>query len=237
MELLNWWNLIFALPIVLSVLLLLVSAVGGLGADHGTDASGVHADTPADAGIEADAEGADVTGDHDAAAGHAHPGGTLAWIGVGVVPVSLLLQAFLLFFGVLGLGANRLLGTAAAPERLIWGAFLLALLGGAGCAGGLGALARRFAPQDAPAARSRDLVGRTGQVVFTVTQTGGTVQVRDAGGTVHQVAARLPAGHAPLPSGAAILIAGVAADGSGAFLVEESPFTLDAEELKQARHR
>ncbi len=96
-DLLDWWNLVFVLPITLSVLLLLASAVGGLG-DGDAHA---HADMDAHAQVDADGHA-----DHDADADHPLAD-ALKFVGVGVVPISLLLQAFLLLFGVLGLAANR----------------------------------------------------------------------------------------------------------------------------------
>jgi membrane protein implicated in regulation of membrane protease activity len=221
--LLEWWNLIFLLPIALSVLLLVASAVGGLGEGHG-DASHAHGEVSHDAAGHGEG-GAD--GDH---AGFLHE--ALEWFGVGVVPISLLLQAFLLFFGVFGLAANRALNTASGPEGLIWGALGLATLGGAGSAGLFGALSRRFLPRDEPALGNKDLVGRTGRVVFQVTQTTGTAQVRDAGGTLHQIPARVPAGHQPIEGGQEIIVASYNAE-AGAFVVEESPFTLTQEELRR----
>jgi membrane protein implicated in regulation of membrane protease activity len=231
--LLQWWNLVFLLPIVLSVLLLLASALAGLG-DGGADADG---DADAEGDMEGDADGdADADGGHADAAG-AGPGsltGALKFAGVGAVPVSLLAQGFLLFFGISGLAANLLLHTAADPDRRIWGALMAALLLGVLGAAGMGALGRRFLPKTAPAIGNKHLIGRTGRVVFEVTAAEGTVQVRDAGGTLHQVPARIGNGDtAPLASGQEVLVTGYD-DARGAFLVDESPFRLLADEMRRA---
>lgn len=227
--LLNWWNLVFLLPIALSVLLLLASALGGLGEG---DADG-HAHADAHVEAHADVDGHVHLDAPDADTDHDHPlASVLKWAGVGAVPVSLLLQAYLLFFGIVGLAANRALGTAARPEALIWGAIGLAALGGLGGAGVFGAVARRFLPTDAPAVGNKDLVGRMGRVVFQVTQTMGTAQVRDASGTLHQIPARIAPGHEPLESGQEIIITAYDTQ-AGAFLIDESPFTVTQEELRR----
>lgn len=222
----DWWNLIFLLPIALSVLLLLASAVGGLGeaGAHGAVDASAHGAVDADADVETDAPGEAQT-DHPLA-------DALEWAGVGVVPISLLAQAFLLLFGMVGLAANRALETAARPDSLIWGALGIALGGSLAGTAALGALGRRFLPREKPALGNKDLVGRTGSVVFTVTQTLGTIQVRDSGGTLHQLAARIPAGQEPLESGRDVLVTAFDPE-SGAFLVDESPFSLTPEELRR----
>ena len=145
-------------------------------------------------------------------------------LGVGVVPVSLLMQTFLLFFGVWGLAANRFLNVASHPELRVWLALLLALVGGAATTALFGTVARRFFPAEEATTRNDDLVARSGRVVFTVTEQGGTVQVRDAGGTLHQVAAGIAPGAEPIPAGRVVLILAKDKE-TGQFLVEESPFT------------
>jgi hypothetical protein len=218
-DLLHWWNVLFLVPIALAVLLLLVNAVAGLG-DAGDAGGAADHDVSADAG-----DGADGGADGDGADGEAdHPfAGALRSLGVGAVPLSLLVQAFLLFFGIWGLAANRLLSVAAHPDIRIWPALGLALVGGLATAGGLGAIGRRFLPKDGPATGGKDLLARTGRVVFAVDDDGGTVQVRDGGGTLHQVPARHGPGAGTIPAGRTILI--VAHDReTGVFTVEESPF-------------
>lgn len=215
-EISKWWNVVFLVPIVLAALLLLLSAVTGLGegadgthemhTDAASDTSGTHG------------EG----GDNDSS----HPlGDILRSVGVGgAVPISLLLQAFLLFFGVWGLCANRVLSVATSPEGRLWGALAIALVGATVAAAGLGALARRYLAADGPATAGKDLIARSGRVIFTVTDEGGTIQVRDAGGTLHQVAARVTAGTEPIEAGRAVLLIGQDQQ-TGAFTVEESPFS------------
>jgi Na+-transporting methylmalonyl-CoA/oxaloacetate decarboxylase gamma subunit len=210
-EILHWWNLMFLVPIALAVLLLLISATTGMGdGDAEADTSSGHTEADADA---------DSDTDHGPSLSDA-----LRSFGVGVVPVSLLTQAFLLFFGVWGLSANRFFRVAEQPEGRVWLALLVALVVGAVTTALFGAVMRRFFPDEEPATGGKDLVARSGRVIFEITDTGGTVQVRDAGGTLHQLAARVGPGADPIPAGRAVLM--VAQDKeSGHFLVEESPFS------------
>ena len=108
----------------------------------------------------------------------------------------------------------------------------MAAIGGLTGAGVLGAVGKRFVPKEMPAPGNKDLVGHDGQVVFEVTQTTGTAQVRDAGGTLHQIPARIPSGCEPLETGRRILVS--AYDGqAGVFVVEDSPFALTQEDLRR----
>jgi len=221
--LLQWWNLIFVLPILLSVLLLLASAAGGLGEGGG--------DAETDTDVEADAD-TDADGHAGAPDGSGVFAGAIKFAGVGAVPVSLLAQGFLLFFGVFGLAANLLLNTEANPDRRVWLALVAALAAGAFGMAAVGALGRRFLPRAVPAVGNKDLVGRTGRVVFAVTEGEGLVQVRDAVGTLHQVAARVTEGEAPLAAGQEVLVTGYDRE-RGAFLVDESPFAVSPDALRR----
>ncbi|MBC8134599.1 MAG: DUF1449 family protein [Fibrella sp.] len=208
---LHWWNLLFLVPIALAGLLLLMSAVTGVG-DGDVEADASSGDTEADADADHDT-------DHGPSLSDA-----LRSFGVGVVPVSLLAQAFLLFFGVWGLTANRLFAVGSQPEGRVWLALLVAVGGGAVTTALFGAVMRRFFPAEEPATGGKDLVARSGRVVFEVTDGGGTVQVRDAGGTLHQLAARVLPGAETIPTGRMVLIVAQNKE-SGHFLVEESPFS------------
>jgi membrane protein implicated in regulation of membrane protease activity len=211
---LHWWNLLFLVPVALAGLLLLMSALTGMGGGD-ADADTSHGDTS-----HGDAE-TDVDSDTDHGPSLSD---MLRSFGVGVVPVSLLTQAFLLFFGICGLIANRSFDVQARPEGRIGIAVIVALAAGLVITALFGAVMRRFFPDEEPATGGKDLVARSGRVIFEVTDGGGTVQVRDSGGTLHQLAARVSQGNEPIAAGRAVLI--VAQDKeSGHFLVEESPFS------------
>jgi len=160
-------------------------------------------DHDADADIDADAD-ADVDADTDADAdAEGHSGlteGALALLGVGRLPLMLVLMAFLLSFGALGLLLNALI------DSLGWnaGSLLLVVLALSAVAavpltGRISRVLARVASRSTTAISHRQLVGRVGTVVsHSVSETYGRVAVRDAHGTVHTVFAVIQAGE-PLP--------------------------------------
>lgn len=112
-EILHWWNLLFLVPIALAVLLLLMSALTGMGDVEADAPSGNHE--------------TDVDNDSDHAPSFTD---SLRSFGVGVAPVSLLTQAFLLFLGIWELTANRIFTVGLHPEGRTWIALLVAVITG-----------------------------------------------------------------------------------------------------------
>ncbi|MHA2063727.1 MAG: hypothetical protein ACXABY_05010 [Candidatus Thorarchaeota archaeon] len=96
-----WYNFIFILPLTIACLLFVVEIVFGGLSDFGIDLDGdMDIDIDFDLDVDADAD--------------FH---FLAWLGVGKVPVSILLELALFFFGGTGL-----LTMAVANDILGWGA-------------------------------------------------------------------------------------------------------------------
>jgi membrane protein implicated in regulation of membrane protease activity len=223
LNILAWWNLVFLLPLALGVLLLVASGLtGALDSGHG-DAG--HADSG-----HGDAGHADGDGDtsHDLHAEHDTDGygfgDLLHTLGVGIVPLSLLMPAFLLTFGVLGITANRLLAVESSSGSRFWLALLIALLFGLVGMALLGAAFRKFLPTNERATGNKDLIGKTGKVIFGVSNTEGTIQVRDMTGTLHQLPARVRDGQGDIASGQEVLLVGFDSE-HGCFIVEDSPFS------------
>jgi len=131
----------------------------------------------------------------------------LAFYGVGKVPLSLIIQTFCFSWGVLGYAANQLLVVSRQPNLLIWPSLVIAFAGSTAITKGLAGVLGRLVPaKDTAAIRKRDLVGRVGKVVYTVTESSGTVHVRDDYGTLHQIAARVPPGQPSLSRGTEVVI-------------------------------
>jgi hypothetical protein len=154
-------NLPFAVALAL---MLMIGAVEALGLGASAAHLDLHADTPG--------------------------GDLLGWLGVGQVPVLMLLVVLLALFGMIGIGvqqvAEGLLGSPLSPWLAAPLAFLasLPLLGI--CASGLA----RIMPGDETTAVSLDsLVGKRAEVTVGAARRGSPAQarVRDTHGQVHYV--------------------------------------------------
>jgi hypothetical protein len=187
-ELLEWWNLIFLLPAFAAVLYVLLLAVGALPFD--------------DMGLHFDAHAGhvdhDVPGDHD----------LLGILGVGRVPISIVLIGFSLLWGVIGWFAMRAFQSVwPEPGVFIWPSLLVALVGAAGLTRLMTRLLSRVMPgTETYGAGTRELIGRMAETRYPISPTGGTVQVYDQYGTLHEVPARVLTGEAMIPAGARVVL-------------------------------
>ena len=118
MELLQWWYLIFVLPFVGALFYILMLISGAVSADHDTDLN---------AGVETDADiGHDVDLDHDGGLEHLHdlePGmlaRALSFLGIGRVPLSIIIISFCFLWGFFGFASNTLLAPLLPPIIFIW---------------------------------------------------------------------------------------------------------------------
>ena len=217
--LLGWWNLIFIAPFGLALLYLGLYCVTGItfgDADADVDAD-VDGDFDADAHVDADVDGdaevdadADADAEHDAEhdADHDHEAeseahgasgrgpsllGVLSLLGVGKVPLSVLLTVLLLSWGMIGFIVNAILQSHAktGPQAA---AFSLpaALLGSLLAARGVGTLVSRCVPLNETSARRRhELLGTVGQAMFPIGRQFGLAAVRDVEGNLFQVPCRV----------------------------------------------
>ncbi|MFN3649928.1 MAG: hypothetical protein ACK47B_10115 [Armatimonadota bacterium] len=212
-QLFAWWNAVYSVPLIVvltvATVTALVSLIGG-GFGDATDA--VDADADADLDVDADLDadaGLDAHGDH----GHGHPHTSdaglllpvLAAIGVGRAPLMLVLQVFCLLWGLVGLTLH-----SAAPQAgagaLLW-SLPISLVAAAVGTRLFSGLVARVMPQSESSVVKRDqLVGRIGKVVYPVSLEEGTINVRDAHGTLHRVRARTQQGR--LDSGEEVIILG-----------------------------
>lgn len=210
MELLQWWNLIFLLPALAALLYLLLLALGALPAD------GDHGDLHLDPSLHLDSHDVDFPGElhpgdtvHEVHSGEGDPfRGALSLIGVGRIPLSLLLMSFLFLWGFFGWLANQLFrNVLPSPALFIWPSLAVALVGA-------GAFTRLFATRlgrlmpatESYGASSRELVGRIADVRYALTESGGTVQLYDAYGTMHEVPARVRPGEPTIAAGERVVL-------------------------------
>jgi len=197
-HLLAWQNLVFYIPLAVGLILVFGSAFGGhdTGADHDVD----H----------------DVDHDHDGGTkGHvdtAHDHETtfvmkaLSLLGIGRVPLTLVLMIMSFLFGGFGMISNGVLSAIGLPAWLygpisiaVSSVVTLTLTGKAA------QLLNRFMPTTETYRVSRhDFAGCTGTLLQPANPTDGYAQVKDHEGNVHNVKCRTIRGE--LPKGGDILV-------------------------------
>ena len=205
--LLRWETLVFVAPLAFGVAL-----VAGLAFGLGADADG-DLDADADGDLDSDAK---IHLD-------AHGNGLLGLLGVGRIPLSMLLLTLSILFGATGLATNALLfeklpGTYGLFALLA--ATLVSLVG----TGRIASFVARVAPtMETYRVSRRDLVGRTGHAIVELNAQDGIAQVKDHEGNVQQVRVRTDGGE--ISKGAAVLVVDYSREG-GWYLV--TPFDADA---------
>lgn len=158
----HWNNWPFLLSLMIGVGLVLLTLLGfSKEADHGVDA--------------------DHDFDHDA--GHAS---YLGFIGVGKVPLSILIEVLFVSFGLTGLLVNAvardLLGGAGVLVFPV--SFFAALVGAVFATKGVAAVITRYAPADGPTSRrAGEFVGSTATAASLITRAIGQVRVERTGAT------------------------------------------------------
>jgi membrane protein implicated in regulation of membrane protease activity len=206
--LLSWWNLIFLLPFSLALLYLGLYTASGItfgdaDVDHDFDIGGdVDADTDTDIDHDVDADhdldaDHDVDSDHDADSDADSDQETqapihvtmLGWMGVGRVPVSIVLMVLLLTWGVTGFLTNAFLqqrGAAAAMASVPLAALTSIIFTHVVVT----AIARYLPLYETTAKRRHALLGCVGEAILPIDQKFGMVGVRDATGDLYQVPCR-----------------------------------------------
>jgi hypothetical protein len=175
-------NLPFAVALIL---MLMIGAVEALG----LGASAVHLELD----IDAHAEGPDVLG----------------WLGIGRVPLLMLLVVLLAWFGIVGMAGQQaavaFLGAPLSPWLAAVVAFIAALPLTGLTAGGLA----RFMPHDETTAVSRDnLIGKRATVTVGSAARGSPARasVRDVHGQVHYVMLEPSEDSTSIPEGETALL-------------------------------
>lgn len=224
----HWWNAVYSVPLAFVLLFLTVSSVVGLvgGMFEGVAHSHGNADADVDADVDVDFDAdvdldtdVDLDAEPDVAThaqhadgrhGHHHEGPgpfltLLVFIGVGKAPFMLTIQVLLLLWGLIGIGLHQVT-PAAGPLTLLWSVPVTLALSLLGTRGFASLFARMFRSFELPGVKRNDLVGRTGQVVYSVTAEEGTVHVRDPHGALQRIRARCP--HGSLEPGRQIIVLG-----------------------------
>ncbi len=207
MELLQWWNLIFLLPAFAALLYLLLLALGALPAEGG------HGDLHVEPGLHVEIHGAHIElHAHDLLDDVAHDGdpfrGALSLIGVGRIPLSLVVMSFCFLWGFFGWVANQFFSSVIPnPALFIWPSLAVALVAAGAFTRLLAVRLGRLMPStESYGASTRELVGRIADVRYAITETSGTVQLHNQYGSLYEVPARVRPGEPPIPAGERVIL-------------------------------
>jgi membrane protein implicated in regulation of membrane protease activity len=227
MQLLEWQNLIFLLPIGLGALYLVLMALGApSGGESGDTDVGGDADVSVEAGADFDHDadldhgvevghGADlghgVGADHEVPTAHTdlhlelHPSALaafLGFLGIGKVPISILMMSYCFVWGAVGLAGVTVFG-----KDSIWtaigvaagAAVLVTRYLAAGISRLLPSVASYYTPE-------RDLVGLKGEVLYEVTESSGMVRLCDERNNLHDVSCHVRPGVKSVPAGTTVVL-------------------------------
>lgn len=209
-QLFAWQNVIFYIPLAVGLLLILGSAIGVHDHDAGHDAG----DVPGHGGDGDDAGHHDAHGSQFARA--------FELLGVGRVPLTVVLMITSLYFGGTGIVLNAVLASfGLAPSFYgpisVAGAFVAMVA----LSGATARLIHRHLPMSESYQVSRhDFAGCTGTLLLPADGSSGYAQIKDREGNVHNIQCRTTAG--ALAKGTAILVVEYDED-SKTFVVDANP--------------
>jgi len=204
--------LIFWLPASAAMLVILFMGFSGIGFD------GVDADHDIDCDHDFDHDldhdfGHDVDHDHD---GHAdHIDGehnivirALSVLGMGRVPLSIVLTTFSMVWGVVGFSMNRVFDSMYVPDFLyFWAPMIVAFFAASFLTGLISRIIAKIMPKtETYAAKPASFIGKRGKVVYTVKEDSGMIRVLDDGSNIIDLEARVESGEDPIGSGRAIVV-------------------------------
>lgn len=216
-DLLQWWNLIFALPFGFALLLTLLQATGQLHLGHGLHFShphlGHHVDVAHTVG-----HGAHGQTSHDHSAHHEHSSGGQkgagsrvmgsfsSLIGLGEAPFMTVLSSFFLIWGTVGLITNSVLGAVLSPVIFIGPAIVVASMGASVTTGLIArGIAKLLPSAESFGYQESSFEGSTGKAVTKITSSYGVVAVSDSFGNRVEVKCRTQ-GEEVLPYGAEVIL-------------------------------
>jgi hypothetical protein len=210
----SWHNLIFIVPFMLALVYLGVYIMSGwtfgeadVDQDIDHDANVDHdVDSNHDGGAESHhAAHADV--DHHGPPLHVE---VMLWLGVGRVPVGLVLMILLLTWGAIGFLTNNLTRPLAPADWMTALASLpLAFFGSLWITRGTTRLIGRYMPLTETSARKRkELLGSVGEAIYTIDDKFGLVSLRNGHSGVFQVPCRVGVDRAIIAKGEKVLLVG-----------------------------
>jgi hypothetical protein len=229
-QLLEWYNLIFELPVVLGLMYLALYCISGWtfgdadtdtgSFEHGVDA---HLDMHGEVSLDQDTDlshdvHVDADSDHDGGTGaNESPGlsflSALNWIGIGRMPLSLVLMISMLCWGTVGFFAMRIQQGLPIERSVIVAAAAAATLSVCVTHFVSSILAKALFNNTDISRRRHELLGSFGEALYPIDDKFGMVCGRDDHGGLFQVACVVEAGQVPIEKGAAVqLVSYTAAD-------------------------
>lgn len=195
---LDWQNLIFLLPGGFSVIILLISMVSGIGAGHDVDHDVDH-------DVEHDMAAHDVDMHHDVH--HDAKGGifvkALGFIGFGRIPLMIFLVTLGLSYTVAGLVLYRFF------TYNIVDSFFMALALAVSVTGAFSKMMARYVPKSESYGMKRmELIGKEGEVRYTVDKDNGTVTILDRHGNLQQIECKAGSKGLTIAPGAKVTVEG-----------------------------
>lgn len=236
-DLMQWWNLIYAIPLVTSVVWIMATVVSGTHGDGGQSHGVGHDIGHAVHGIEhAVGHVFHQAADHDAGHGDVHDLSHAGQadhandahgneshddvktfsttsllfliLGIGRVPITLLIGIFLLCWGAFGLLINEFMSDGLKyPALYIWPSMGITFGVSLVITRCLAAVVGRLIPPTETFGISRlELVGSLGKTIYTTSENTGTVDIKDTYGTVHRVQAKTEPDQEAIPSGKEVMV-------------------------------
>ena len=223
--------------------------------DHDVDADmdgDVDVDADADADVDADVDAevdhdidADADADHDAdgEAGHGAGGSStssifaaMTWLGIGRVPVSIVLLVLMLSWGVIGFCSNQVLRQRIAePARIGFISIAVALVGSALVTRVTTRLVATVLPDgESYAVRRHELLGSVGKAVSAINASFGLVAVHDEHGHLFQVPARTRGEGIDIAKGASVRLVAYTAKNRTFHVIQNDPAAAAAEKNNNA---
>lgn len=223
-ELLQWQNLVFLLPGVASIFYLVVLSITGVGGDADHDVC-----------VEQDV---DTDVDQDMGAEHSHDFGhegdmdqsvfvkMMSFLGIGRVPLSIIILTFCILWAFLGWASNLWLSRLGLPAFMyFWMSLAIAFFGSAFLTKAIASIVHRWMPNtETYVTRKTDLVGKTGITKYPVTEGEGYALVTDNYGGSLEVSCRIERGQEIIPSGTKVVLKHYQSD-CDVFIVCPDPLT------------
>jgi hypothetical protein len=206
MQLLDWQYLIFLLPIAFGALYLLLLASGLSGGTESGDAdASVGHDLGVDHGDVAHGDIGHAQVEHAGADHEFHPGvfdTVISFLGIGKVPISILMMSYCFVWGTVGMASLTMLGEPSVGKAIgiaVAASVLVTRYLAIGIAKVVPSVETYHTPQST-------LVGLGGEVLYAITGTSGIVRVRDVNDNLRDVPCRVGAGDKSIPAGTKVVL-------------------------------